>query len=137
MLDLFTDAVYWLNRSYNICKDIGLKNSYTEQELDNLEALSSRFARVVDIMTSKIFRGIDKVEFEEKGTMLDVINRAEKRGLIISTDKFRDIKGLRNDIVHEYVKGDIIEKFKEIFKATPEVLGIASKTNEYCKTFFK
>ncbi|MBF0542398.1 MAG: hypothetical protein HQK91_13225 [Nitrospirae bacterium] len=133
ILDLMTDAVYWFNRSFNICKDIGIKQGYSEQELDNLEALASRFARVVDIIISKVFRAIDKVEFEEKGTMIDVVNRAEKRGLITSTDRFREIKELRNNIVHEYEKGEIVEKFKEIFAASPEVLDIVDRIDNYCK----
>lgn len=136
MLDLLTDAVYWLNRSYNICKNTGIKEGYKEAELDNFEVLASRFARVVDIMLSKVLRGIDNIEFEEKGTMLDVINRAEKRGLIISTERFRDIKDLRNDIVHEYVKGEIVEKFIEIFEAVPEVLDIAARINKYSQQLF-
>jgi uncharacterized protein YutE (UPF0331/DUF86 family) len=135
-LELMKDAVYWFNRSLTICNDIGLKENYTEPELDNLEALASRFARVVDIIISKVFRAIDKIEFEEKGTMLDVINRAEKRGLITSTDRLREIKGLRNDIVHEYVSGGIVDKFREIFAASPEVLDIVGRIDRYCKGLF-
>ncbi|MBU0559155.1 MAG: hypothetical protein KKG93_06175, partial [Bacteroidetes bacterium] len=69
-----------------------------------METLASRFARVSDIVFQILFRSIDQVELENKGTLLDAVNRAHQRGLIESIDKMREIRDLRNQIVHEYVK---------------------------------
>ena len=79
-INILDNAVHWLKRSYTICSGIGVKESYTEEESDDLETLTSRFARVSDILIQKAFRSIDAVEFENKGTLIDVVNRAHKRG---------------------------------------------------------
>jgi hypothetical protein len=56
-----------------------------------------------DAILNKVFRSIDANELEDGGTRLDVVNRVEKRGIVASSERVRDLKDLRNDIVHEYV----------------------------------
>ena len=58
----------------------------TEANLEKLEAFTSRFARVVDLITKRVLRAIDQFEWFDPGTLLDIANRAEKRGLIDSVD---------------------------------------------------
>ena len=70
------------------------------------ENLVGRYARTIDVIVNKVFRSIDAVELEDGGTMIDVANRAEKRGIVESADRVRDLKGLRNDIVHAYETED-------------------------------
>jgi uncharacterized protein YutE (UPF0331/DUF86 family) len=72
------------------------------------------------------------VEFEDSGTMIDVINRAHKRGLFDSVDEIRTIKDLRNKIAHEYAKEDIESVFAQVINFTPEIFGIAARVLEYC-----
>lgn len=79
-IKILDNAVHWLKRSYTRCCGIGVKESYTEEEYDDLETLTSRFARVSDILIQKAFRSIDAVEFENKGTLIYAVNRAHKRG---------------------------------------------------------
>jgi len=74
----------------------------TEDELAQVEAFTSRFARVVDIVTKRVLRALDRVEWYDAGTLLDVANRAEKRGLIDSVDWLRELKDTRNRISHDY-----------------------------------
>ena len=99
MLD---NSINWLKRSYAVCSIVGIKDSYTEEEFDKFEAMFARFARVSDIIMQKAFRSIDAVEFESKGTFIDVLNRAHKRGLFASIEKLREIRELSNTLVHEY-----------------------------------
>ena len=80
-LSRMDDAAKWLERSRGICQKIGIKESYEDGEYDAFETLTSRFARASDMLLQKVFRAIDRVELEEGGTLLDVLNRAEKRGL--------------------------------------------------------
>lgn len=81
-----------------------------------------------DFLIVKIFRLIDILELEKPGSVIDRINRAEKRGIIDSAESFKDILRLRNDISHEYVppnsntccnrlckeSGRILQRFKRI-----------------------
>lgn len=78
-----------------------------EETLVMVEAFTSRFARVVDLMSKRVLRAIDQFEMYEAGTLLDVANRAEKRGLIDSVDWLRELKDTRNRISHDYA-GDIL-----------------------------
>jgi len=79
----------------------------SEEELARIEAFTSRFARVVDLMSKRVLRAIDAFEMYEAGTLLDVANRAEKRGVIESVDWLRELKDTRNRISHDYA-GDLL-----------------------------
>ena len=77
-------AATWLKRSAAICEDIDLTGDIGLEEHDALEALASRFARASDMLVQRAFRGIDRAELEDPGSVLDVLAKAEKRGLIES-----------------------------------------------------
>ncbi|OAI07553.1 hypothetical protein [Methylomonas methanica] len=125
----------WLERSYLICQHIPSGRDYSPEEMDALETLCSRFARSIDYLIRKVFRSIDGVELENQGTLIDVVNNAEKRGLIEPTDKLREIKELRIDIVHEYVLEDVKSLFVDVIEATPSVLEIMQNTITYCSKY--
>ena len=128
-------SIQWLRRSFERCSAIGVKASYTEDEFDEFENLAGRFARTVDLVISKVFRSIDAVELEEGGTTIDIVNRAEKRSLVESAVRVRELKDLRNDIVHEYETDDLRSLFGEVLKAAPEVFAIAERTERYCRRY--
>jgi len=132
---ILQDALYWLNRSYNFCSKIDIESNLSEEDFDKMETLSGRFARVSDIIQQKIFRSIDQVELEDKGTLLDSIKRAHKKGLVESVEEIREIRDIRNQIVHEYVKDDLQEIFKDILDFTPQLLDICHKTISYCDKY--
>ena len=125
------EALHWLQRSYRQCAQIGLKAAYSADEFDKFEALTSRFARVSDILIQKVYRSIDAVEFESGGTMIDVVNRAEKRELVDSVDEVRLIKDLWNSIVHEYLKGSLVEIFQDTLKLTPRLIALVERAKDY------
>lgn len=120
-LNLLKDANKTLIYSYDSCSKIGIKENYTYEELDKFEALTSRFARVSDILIQKIFRLIDIIELELPGTVIDRINRMEKRGAL-DADKFKEIRRLRNEIAHEYIPTAIENIFKDVLRLTPFIL---------------
>jgi uncharacterized protein YutE (UPF0331/DUF86 family) len=128
-------SVRWLKRSHARCSRIGVKEHYTEDEFDEFENLTSRYARMLDVILNKVFRSIDAIELEDGGTLLDVVNRAEKRGIVASADRVRDLKDLRNDIVHEYETDDLRLLFQQTLEATPELFDIAEEIERYCKRF--
>jgi uncharacterized protein YutE (UPF0331/DUF86 family) len=128
-------SVVWLRRSYAKCTRIGVKEDYTEDEFDAFENLASRYARMLDVVLNKVFRSIDAIELEDSGTLLDAVNRAEKRGIVDSAERVRTLKDLRNDIVHEYETDDLKSLFQTTLDATPALFAIAESVERYCERF--
>jgi uncharacterized protein YutE (UPF0331/DUF86 family) len=89
---------------------------------ESVEAFMSRFARTADLLVNKSLRTLVAFELEEPGTLLDILQKAEKRGIIDSAANFRKIKQLRNMIVHDYAGEDLAESFTLCRQWTPELL---------------
>ena len=129
-------SVNWLQLSYNKAKAIKLNAPYTNDDFDTLEVLSSRFARTTDMLVNKVLRSIDTLESEDIGTIIDIMNRAEKRKVVESAKLLHTIKDLRNSIVHEYQIEKIAALFKDIVHLSPSLLGIVENINNYCSKYF-
>jgi len=130
------DAAEIMVYSYENCRKIGIKEDYSLSESDHFEAFTSRFARLSDMVVQKMFRLIDKIELEDEGTVRDRINRAEKKGLIISADTFVQIRIVRNDIAHEYHIKALMDIYKKTLELTPYILDSIEKIEEYCKKYY-
>ena len=72
-----------LESSYQSCTQLNLTEEVSDDELKELESLSARFARVVDLFTHKVLKTFYIVTGEELLTFNDRINFAEKIGLIV------------------------------------------------------
>jgi UTP:GlnB (protein PII) uridylyltransferase len=83
----------------------------TEKQLESTEAFTGRFARSVDLLVNKVLRSLDRVELNSEGTLLDIINRAEKRGLVDHAEELREMKDVRNMIAHDYAGARAAEIF--------------------------
>jgi uncharacterized protein YutE (UPF0331/DUF86 family) len=129
------EAMYWLKRSDEICRKIGIKDGYREEEFDAFETLTSRFSRSSDMIIQQVFRSIDKIEFETEGTLLDALNRASKRGFIQSIEEIREIRELRNDIVHEYTPTDLKRLFGDVLKYSKILFDIVERIKKYSQKF--
>ncbi len=136
-LDQLNQAKKHLEISYKRCQKFGLESPQTEENLIEFEALISRFARLVDMLIHKVFRSIDAVELIDGGTLIDVINRAEKRGLIDSASEIRVLKDIRNDIAHEYLTEKLTTLHTEVYKSVPKILDTVKKTKEYAEKYTK
>ena len=134
-LEALNLSVEWVKRSYEQTSVIEPKEKYSLEEFDKLENLSSRYARTTDLLVSKVLRSIDIVESEDIGTIIDIMNRAEKRGIVESAELLHAIKDLRNNIVHEYKISEITLFFADVIKYSPVLLEIIKKTNEYCAKY--
>jgi len=125
------DAGEILSQSLKKCERIGVKNEYSADELESIEAFTSRFARTADILTQRTFRLIDELDLDSEGTVRDRINRAEKKELIARASDFVEIRKLRNTIAHEY-QPDAPEKiFMDVLKSTPHLLDSIERVNQY------
>jgi hypothetical protein len=132
-LEVLGSAADILDYSYEQCLKIGIKASYTYEELDRIESFTSRFARLSDILTQKLFRLIARIELEDSGTVRDRINQAEKRGLIDDADIFAQIRILRNDIAHEYMPEATKEIYRKALTLTPHLLDGVKRTRRYAE----
>jgi len=121
----------WLKYSYDECSKIGIKKEYSIDEFGKFETLCSRYSRTIDFLIRKIFRTIDTYEFENQGTLIDVVNNAHKRGLFENIDELRIMKDIRNSIVHEYIEDELAEIFEEVLLYSDKLLKIVNDTIKY------
>jgi uncharacterized protein YutE (UPF0331/DUF86 family) len=103
----------------------------TEKQLESAEAFTGRFARSIDLLVNKVLRSLDRVELNPEGTLLDVINRAEKRGLVARAEELREMKDVRNMIAHDYAGAKAAEIFAYCREQKPVVDAICDRVAAY------
>lgn len=119
---------FWIRISYEECLKTGIKENYSIEEFGSFETLCSRYSRGIDFLIRKIFRTLDEYEFENQGTLIDVVNHAHKRGLFEDIQTLRLMKDVRNTIVHEYIEEALTEVFQEVLEYTGLLLTIIDNT---------
>ncbi|RME65915.1 MAG: hypothetical protein D6778_05550 [Nitrospirae bacterium] len=129
----FKETLKWLRRSISRCKPLVGKPSddLSEEEIERVEALMARFSRSIDFIINRLLRGIDIVELEEPGSRLDIVIRAEKRGFIEDYKELIVLKDLRNELSHEYVGDELVEKIEEVLRASEKVIEVGEKIVQY------
>lgn len=104
------------------------------ERLDRFEALTSRFARMQDLLLAP-FRAIARLEYEEAALdrVPDLINLMEKRGIIDSAREWAKMRELRNAIAHEYWDNEQErdELFALALSYSRALLGILERLAEY------
>ena len=134
-LDALDRATAWLERSLDLCRPIDLDAELRPEQHDALEALTSRYARVSDMLVQKVYRAIDSVELEEGGSPLDVLNRAHKRDLIASVAELREIRELRNEVAHDYAVEDLTGLFSDVLRYAPKLIALRDRVRQYCEKY--
>lgn len=133
LLEDLNKGLFQLEHSFSVCQPLLGKDHFNQSDLDSIEAFTSRFARLTDILIKRAYRTLDVYLLEEGGSFLDVLNRAEKRGLIHSLEEIRMLKDIRNMIAHEYAKNDLEEIFRDILKNTPHLISLVRAFDSYCR----
>ena len=105
----------------------------TPGQLESVEAFSSRFARTVDLLVNKLLRSLDRVELRPEGTLLDVVNRAEKRGFVERATDLREMKDVRNFIAHDYAGAKTAEIFAYCREQKPLLDAICDRVAEHAR----
>jgi hypothetical protein len=123
-------ALASLERTWAQARELGGPD-YQDKELDLIEVLGARFARTTDFLVNKVLRSLDRHELEPEGTLIDVINRAEKRGLIAQARDLRRMKELRNEIVHEYLPHQQVELLADLKVQVPLLLETGQRLVAY------
>lgn len=134
-LKALDNAAKILSESFDHCQKIGIKTTYTFLDSTHLEALTSRFARLSDLMIRRIFRLINLLDYEPQQTIRDSIHRAEKLGIIANAEVFAGIRETRNTIAHEYMLEDLSELYQNVFQNTPHLLDTVKRVKDYCKKY--
>lgn len=128
---LLEKQLFWIDISFVECSKIGIKKEYSIDEFGKFETLCSRYSRGIDFLIRKIFRTLDEYEFENQGTLVDVVNNAHKRGLFEDVEELRIMKDVRNTVVHEYIEDDLVEVFDEVLQYTETLILIIKNTLNY------
>mgnify|MGYP000311778645 CR=1 FL=1 len=128
---LLDKQMFWIDISYKQCHQIGIKKEYSIDEFGYFETLCSRYSRGIDFLIRKIFRTLDEYEFENQGTLIDVVNNAHKRNLFQDIDQLRLMKDMRNTIVHEYIEDELVDVFCDVLEYTKELMSIMDNTKKY------
>ena len=135
-LETLSKSLARLLESFSVCREIGIKDEFSDQELREFESLTSRFARTVDLFINKSLRSLYKIELEDIETVIDLLNKAEKKEIIESAEVWKKIKELRNSIAHDY---DVADFANDIFKPTLEYTPVIEKSvaslKSYCEKY--
>lgn len=113
-----------------------LQEEMPPEELERLESLTSRFARLADLLIQRIFRLIDEIELTGAGTLLDRIYRAEKRGWVEASEMIK-IRELRNLIAHEYASDKMPEIYTVVAAMSPVLLAVVPKVIAYANNIIR
>ena len=135
--NMFKKSLHWLKISYEKCKNFNFedKKILEEENIESLETLANRFCRSVDILINKVLRSLDILELENISRKLDIVIRAEKRGFVEDYNKLIELKNIRNELAHEYIIDNLLDKFKIIIIETPVLFEIENKIDEYNKIY--
>ena len=123
-------SVEMLRYSLQQCREIGIKEDYSLEELDRFESLTLRFARTSDIYTQKVMKGIILVLREEANTFIDRANLFEKIE-IANAEDLKLIRDLRNEISHEYKVDNIAEIFEAVMEYCDKLIEVIDKTKVF------
>jgi hypothetical protein len=119
-----------LGYSMERCRDLIGHEALPPEQLERLESLTSRFARLADLLIQRMFRLIDEIELVGDGTILDRIYRAEKRGWADASEMIK-IRELRNLIAHEYADEKMPEIYAAVATLSPALLTVVHKVIAY------
>ncbi len=115
-----------LEYSYQKAQKIKLVNPLTEESLEVLESFASRFSRFSEIAISKYFRSlILEKDPGFTGSIVDLLNCAEKFEWIRSAEKWKRVRELRNIAAHDYTTEDFLKLYREILDLTPHLLDLS------------
>lgn len=70
---------------------------------EQLEAFVSRYGRMQDTIADKLFPRWLLALAEVPGSQIETLNRAERLGVLSSTEQWLEARNLRNRLIHEYI----------------------------------
>lgn len=123
-------AAEHLGYSLERCASFSQWHEPTLEQLERLESMSARFARLSDMFVQRICRLVDEIELVGNSTVLDRIYRAEKRGWGVADQLIR-IRELRNIIADEYATEAMPEIYSAVITLAPVLLQATQKAQSH------
>jgi hypothetical protein len=76
-IEILKENLYAVNLSLNRlmyslekCGKINIKDTYSDEEFDAFEAMTSRYSRTTDMLINKVLRSLDEVEYMDDGKIV-------------------------------------------------------------------
>jgi len=127
----FQLALKQFEYSMNACSSFNLELEFSETDLEKMEALTARFARLLDIYTQKILKTIDVLEGYGNGSLRDLLNRSAKSGIISNEIDLLHWRILRNEIAHDYIPTEQRRIFFEVMQISSKLLHCIKISESY------
>ena len=77
---------------------------HDEQLAERVDAFVARFSRLQDTLGDKLLPALLTALGENRSTLVDRLDQAEKLGWIRSSEEWMAIRQLRNQMIHEYIE---------------------------------
>lgn len=102
-----------------------------------LDAFVSRFGRLQDTLGDKLLPAMLRASLEPTGSQLDNLLRAEKIGWIDSSERWIEIRSLRNRLIHEYVDSavDLSQALIAALEGISALIDTQNKMAAYARRF--
>ena len=127
------DALYKcaMQLRFSLDKCLTITPPFSAENLESIEALTSRFARTADVLTHKAVKSLVLYLSEDAMTFIDTANFLEKIRVATSFDDVIRIRELRNEIAHEYSNRDTEELLHACLTFSPTLFGMMTRLVEY------
>jgi len=103
------------------------------QKAEQMEAFISRFGRMQDTIAGKLLpRWLISLE-EVPGSQIEILNRAERLGVVVDVERWLEARYLRNRLVHEYMEDTT--QFAEALNLAKEHTAILIETYNRVRDF--
>ena len=122
-------AISRLDYSYNKVQSLNVDVENMDNEtLETWESFTARFARVVDLFSTKYTRAyLLTMDPGYEGSLFDSLLKMEKANFIDSARDWLELRKLRNITAHEYSDEELGAFLNEVRERTPFVLGLRDK----------
>jgi uncharacterized protein YutE (UPF0331/DUF86 family) len=97
---------------------------------EKVEAFVSRCGRLQDHLGEKLLPRYAQLVGEQYKTQIDVLNFAERAGMLVSADEFLAARKLRNALVHEYMQDaqDFLDSLHLARQSSQMLFDVIAKT---------
>ena len=111
-----------INYSLGKVQRIDLEADLSADDFELFDSFSSRFLRLYEVLFNRVIRTTLALLRESQPTVVDNMNKAEKLNLITSATEFDEIRKLRNQVAHEYLREKWIEIYHNLLLYTVPLL---------------
>jgi hypothetical protein len=109
-----------------------------EDLAERIDAFVARFGRLQDTLANKVLPLTLAVLAEPAAPMIDVLNRAERLGLIASAANWLAARELRNRVIHEYVRDsrELVDALAAAHASVPLLAEVSGAVSDYLRPRF-